>query len=94
VTSLDEDIAAVRSAVLTEVDAGKDVIVNAHSWAGIPVNSALDGLSKADREAEGKPGGVVKLTFVTSFVLPEGTSLEESLGGPADWFIYNDVFAP
>ena len=31
VTSLDEDIAAVRAAVVKELDEGRDVVVNAHS---------------------------------------------------------------
>jgi len=89
VSSMDEDIAAVRNAVLVELDAGRDVIVNAHSWSGIPVNCALDGLSKEERQKDGKYG-VVKLTFVTSFLLPEGLSLEEAVGGPEDWWELHD----
>jgi pimeloyl-ACP methyl ester carboxylesterase len=89
VTSLDEDIEAVRTTVIKELDAGKDVIINAHSWAGVPVNSALDGLSKAERERDGKKGAVVKLTFVSSFILPEDTSLLDAIGGvaPPHWEI-------
>ena len=89
VESLDEDIAAVRTTVMKELDAGLDVIINAHSWAGIPVNSALDGLSKAEREKDGKKGAVVKMTFVSSFLLPENTSLLDSIGGvvPDFWDI-------
>jgi pimeloyl-ACP methyl ester carboxylesterase len=83
VTSLDEDIEAVRATVMKELDAGQDVIINAHSWAGIPVNSALDGLSKAERKRDGKKGAVVKMTFVSSFILPEDTSLLDSIGGVA-----------
>jgi pimeloyl-ACP methyl ester carboxylesterase len=87
VTSLDEDIKAVRTAVMKELDAGQDVIVNAHSWGGLPVNSALDGLSKAERQKDGKKGAVAKLAFVSSFVLPENTSLLDSIGGvaPGHW---------
>lgn len=89
VDSLDEDIAVVRTAVMKELDAGLDVIMHAHSWAGIPVNSALDGLSKPERERDGKKGAVVKLTFVSSFVIPENTSLLECIGGvvPDFWDI-------
>jgi pimeloyl-ACP methyl ester carboxylesterase len=91
VASLDEDILAVREAVLKELDAGQDVVVNAHSWGGIPANSALDGLAKIDREKEGKKG-VVKLTFVSAFVLSEGVSLTEAVGGgPAPWWIISEV---
>lgn len=82
VKSLDEDIAAVRAVVLREVVAGSDVIVSAHSWGGVPACSALDGLSKTERQRDGKVGGVVRLAFVTSFILPEETSISDVLGGP------------
>ncbi|TVY83293.1 Methylesterase [Lachnellula suecica] len=87
VKSLEEDIATVRSAVMTELDLGNDVVVNAHSWGGIPTASALDGLSKSERASEGKTSSVVKLTFVSAFVLPKGTSLQDKIGGqiPPSW---------
>ncbi|KAL2072510.1 hypothetical protein VTL71DRAFT_11853 [Oculimacula yallundae] len=87
VKSLDDDIAAVRSVVLKEIDAGADVMVSAHSWGGIPTCSALDGLSKAERQQNGKPGGVVKLAFVSSFMLPENTSLADAIGGAPPFWI-------
>lgn len=91
-TSLDEDITVIRDAVLAELDGGNDVVLHAHSWGGLPTCSALDGLSKAEREIEGKHG-VVKLTFVASFVVPEGVGLLETLGGSAeDWWLINDVY--
>lgn len=37
--SLDEDIAAVRNTVMKELNEGRDVIIHAHSWGGIPVNN-------------------------------------------------------
>lgn len=80
VSDMQPDIQAVRDAVLKELDAGRDVVVGAHSWAGAPVNSALDGLSKKEREAEGKSSGVVKLAFMAAFVVPEGVSVFDALG--------------
>ncbi|KAH8602799.1 Alpha/beta hydrolase fold-1 [Bisporella sp. PMI_857] len=85
VKTLDDDIAAIRSVVIKELDNGKPVVVNAHSWGGIPVNNALDGLSKAEREKDGK-SGVIKLTYVAAFVSPEGLSLADFAGGEADWW--------
>jgi hypothetical protein len=71
-------------AVLKELDVGRDVMVHAHSWAGIPVCSALEGFSRAERQKDGKDGAVVKLTFVSSFVLQEGVSLQDFVGGYKD----------
>ena len=89
VDSLDEDIQAVRSVVMKELDAGLDVVINSPSWAAIPVTSALDGLSRAEREKDGKKGAVVKLVFISSFVLPENMSLLDAIGGaiPRFWQI-------
>lgn len=90
VTSLDDDINAIREAVLRELDAGREVMVHAHSWGGIPANSALDGLSKGDRARDVKKG-VVKLAFVASFMIPEGLNVTEALGGTPEWWIRNEV---
>lgn len=81
VKDLQPDIATVREAVLQQADSGKDVVVVAHSWSGIVVMGALDGLSKQEREKVGKKGGVVKLAFMCSFVPPENVSLIDAFGG-------------
>ena len=49
VQSLDDDIAAVREAVLKEFEVGKDIMVVSHSWGGLPVSSALAGMGKKER---------------------------------------------
>ncbi|OJJ50753.1 hypothetical protein ASPZODRAFT_137895 [Penicilliopsis zonata CBS 506.65] len=92
VTSLQPDIDAVRDAVEPAADAGQDVVVVAHSWSGMPVCSALDGLSKTERERNGKPGGVVKLVFISAFVPEMGESLIKAFGGtPPPWYIRDEA---
>lgn len=87
--SLNEDIAVVRNKVVELSDSGKDIVIVSHSWSALPVNCALDGLSKKEREREGKPGGIAKLIFVAAFVIPEGISLFEACGNvnPPVWNI-------
>jgi hypothetical protein len=54
----------------------------------LPVCSALDGLSRAEREKEGNKTAVTKLAFVAAFVVEEGVSLEMAIGGrPDTWRI-------
>lgn len=84
VDSFDADIASIREAVTKEIDAGRDVVVVTHSWSGSPVNSSMTGLSKTEREKEGKSGGVIKLVFVCAFMVPAGVSLLDALGGEED----------
>jgi hypothetical protein len=90
VTDLRPDIEAVRSIVQQEADSGNDIIVIAHSWAGLPVSSALDGLSKSDREKSDQKGGVVKLLFISAFLPRAGESLIGAFGGmPPPWYMLN-----
>ncbi|KAJ5429975.1 hypothetical protein N7491_006991 [Penicillium cf. griseofulvum] len=56
VIDLQPDIDAVRAIAQQEADASQDIVIIAHSWAGLPVSSALDGLSKSEREAAGQKG--------------------------------------
>ena len=65
---------------MRELDAGRDVMMHAHSWPGVPVCRALEGFSRAERQKEGKAGAVVQLTFVSIFVLQEGVSLQDFIG--------------
>ncbi|KAF9892328.1 hypothetical protein FE257_002105 [Aspergillus nanangensis] len=88
VKDLSADIQAVRSLVEPAVNAGEEVVIIAHSWAGLPINSALEGLSKADRAKDGNPGGVVKLNFISAFIPDLGQSLLGAFGGEEpDWWI-------
>ncbi|KAI2792391.1 hypothetical protein POX_b02428 [Penicillium oxalicum] len=81
VEDLQPDIAAVRSLVQPEVEAGREVVVVSHSWSGLPVNSALDGLERGEREKEGQNGGVVKLVFIAAFIPQMGESMISAFGG-------------
>lgn len=87
-TGIDEDINAVRTAVLKELEADRDVVMHAHSWGGIPVSSALNGLGKFERQRDGLTGGVTKLTYVAAMVIPEDVSFIDAVGGlPPDWVV-------
>lgn len=76
------DAEAVRKEIFSsmEVD-GKDVVVVCHSYGGIPGGGAAYGLSKVARAKTGKKGGVTGLVYVSGFVVPEGSSLLETMGG-------------
>ncbi|KAL9083353.1 MAG: hypothetical protein Q9165_008553 [Trypethelium subeluteriae] len=76
-----KDADAVRSAILHHLDEGKDVLVLAHSYGGIPAGGAARGLSKAHRQKEGKKGGVIGLVYVSAFVVPGGVNLLTVMGG-------------
>lgn len=88
ITSLDEDVSAIRTVVTNEVDAGNDVVMVMHSYGGVPANNSLKGLSKAERSKEGKNGGVIKLAMIAAFLIPEGASVQGDRK-PVEWYIYD-----
>ena len=66
------DVRATRSYVADFVkDGGKDVVVVAHSYAGLPVYEALKELGERERKVRGLTGGVTRLVFITAFAKPE-----------------------
>ncbi|KAH7308527.1 Alpha/beta hydrolase fold-1 [Stachybotrys elegans] len=64
----DADLVAAEVEKLA--DEGKDVIVVAHSYGGVPMTQGAAGLGKATRAKEGKKGGITTLAYMTAF-LPE-----------------------
>lgn len=50
-----------------------------HSYGGSPGNGSAVGLSKEERERDGKKGGVVGLVFVSAYVAKEGQTIREDL---------------
>jgi hypothetical protein len=84
---MEPDIAAVRDVIISELDAGKNVVVMVHSWAGLPVNFALYGFSKLEREKQSKPRAVLKIIYSNTFLVKDGESLVSSFGAEPPWFI-------
>jgi hypothetical protein len=76
-------------------DEGKDVLLFMHSYAGMPGAAAATGLSKSQREQEGKAGGVIGLLFLGAFVVPEGLSCAGLQGGNLPpWILLDQVGGP
>lgn len=72
VSDFTEDVDTIRSTVAELVGEKKDVIVVMHSYSGIPGGQALEGLDKKTRTENGYKGGVVRLIYIMSFIVPEG----------------------
>jgi pimeloyl-ACP methyl ester carboxylesterase len=79
--SLDPDVQHIRNIIFPMIEQGKDVVVVMHSFGAVPGSSALKGLSKTDRSAQGLTGGVVSLVYLCAWVIPEGQAVHDSGGG-------------
>ena len=87
------DSDAVRQRVLSLInDDQKDVVIICHSYGGMPAGGAAYELSKASCTERGNQGSVVGLVYVSAFVVPEGVSLVEYLGGQhAPYYVPDEV---
>jgi pimeloyl-ACP methyl ester carboxylesterase len=63
------------------VEAGKDVVVFAHSFGATAMSGANSGITKKDRKAKGEEGGVVGIIYISGALVPSGQSQVEYLGG-------------
>ncbi|MBE7181472.1 MAG: hypothetical protein INR71_09735 [Terriglobus roseus] len=79
-----DDAAYIHSELEKLADSGYDVLVNAHSYGGIPTSEALRGLSKAEREKAGKAGGVVRISYTAALTPPVGKGLNDVMAAASD----------
>ncbi|KAF2801360.1 alpha/beta-hydrolase [Mytilinidion resinicola] len=93
-----DDAAYIADAVTKVADEGKDILLVAHSYGGIPATQAVKGLAKAQRKQAGKTGGIVRLAYLsalapliggTAGTASEGTRLTFSTSKGA--WMYHDI---
>ncbi|KAL8778380.1 MAG: hypothetical protein Q9213_007435 [Squamulea squamosa] len=72
--SNEPDVVAVREVLKELSDAGKEIIVVAHSYGSIPTCEALRGLGQQERLKLGESGGTAQLVLVAAWLLQEGQS--------------------
>lgn len=90
--SMADDAAHFHGIAESLADEGRDIVIVTHSYGGVPGTEAAKGLGKADREAEGKKGGVVRLVYLTSIVPAVGGSLISTLGPVSEAITINVCF--
>jgi alpha-beta hydrolase superfamily lysophospholipase len=89
-TGLAEDVAAVQHVVGGLADHGDEIILLCHSSGGVVGSNAVQGYDRATRQADGKVGGVIRVVYLSAFMLPKDQSLLGMLGGePLPWMIVN-----
>jgi hypothetical protein len=76
-----DDAANIAKEAEKLADEGKDVILVAHSYGGIPTSQSTKGLEKEERQAQGKKGGIVRIAYMTCLVPPVGGSAGSVLAG-------------
>ena len=79
-TSNEPDVLTLRHVLEELTDSGKEIIVVAHSYGGVPACEAVRGLDREERGKLGKTGGVVRLVFIAAWLLREGEKPPDMIG--------------
>ena len=85
--TVDDDVKYILERLLEPlvVKEEQDIILYLHSYAGFPGSAAIKDLSKQERLANGKDGGVIGLMYQSAFVPEKGKTLLEMVGGHPPW---------
>ncbi|KAF2035223.1 alpha/beta-hydrolase [Setomelanomma holmii] len=78
-----DDAKFVHDFVEALADKGEEVVLFAHSYGGIPASQSLQGVTKTERAAQGKRGGVIHAAYLTAMVPKVGENLATSIKGGA-----------
>ena len=78
---IDDDMAAIRKTVLSQLETGHDVVVLTHSYGCIPGPAALAGLDIGTRSADGQSNGVKAVVMIAGFMCPPGNTMLAMMGG-------------
>ncbi|KAI1259749.1 alpha/beta-hydrolase [Xylariaceae sp. FL1019] len=77
--TLYDDAKLIKGEIEKLADAGKEVILVAHSYGGMPATESTKGLSLEERQARGEKGGLVRLAYKTCVVGEPGECSEDIL---------------
>jgi hypothetical protein len=72
--TMEDDAAFIASEISKHANEGKDVVLIAHSYGGLPATESTKGLSRAERQRQGKSGGLVRVAYISCLILPVGES--------------------
>ncbi|KAJ4244205.1 hypothetical protein NW762_014587 [Fusarium torreyae] len=78
--TMSDDADEIIRVVSRLIGQGKEVVLMAHSYGGIPATQSLGKLSQKVREAQGKEGGIRKIIYVASILLQAGTANLDAFG--------------
>ncbi|KAI1825968.1 alpha/beta-hydrolase [Xylaria intraflava] len=80
-----EDAALIAKEVEALADAGKEIVLMAHSYGGFPATESTKGLTVEERRKEGKKGGIVRIAYLTVLLGSLGQKASDVLGNTKAW---------
>lgn len=79
--SYPDDVLRLHEVLLPYLSRGREAVVVAHSYGGVPATHAVERHTVAERAARGLQGGIVSVVYIASLpVVEQGVSLCEAGG--------------
>lgn len=75
-----DDVEFIAPHITALADAGKHVLLVAHSYGGTPASQVVKGLGIRERQKQGKQGGIVGLAYMTCLVPELGKPASSMVG--------------
>ncbi|KIL95744.1 hypothetical protein FAVG1_00482 [Fusarium avenaceum] len=66
-----DDVQVIQEAITPFLDAGRELVLVAHSYGGVPAASSLQGNTVQERAEKGLKGGIRGLASIAAFLLPQ-----------------------
>ncbi|KAL4738630.1 Alpha/beta hydrolase fold-1 [Aspergillus similis] len=78
---LGDDVQHLRQVLTDYANQGKRIVLVGHSYGGMVISGAAASMGFEQRAEAGKPGGVILLVYMAAFVVSNGKSLKDIIGG-------------
>ncbi|KAJ5633375.1 hypothetical protein N7490_009714 [Penicillium lividum] len=79
--TLEDDVSHLRDILVALSNAGKSILIVAHSYGGVVASAAVKGLVRSTQNSEDDCGRVLMILYMAAFVVPKGKSLLDVMGG-------------
>jgi pimeloyl-ACP methyl ester carboxylesterase len=85
--TVQQDAALIRAIVTPFIELGRNIVLVGHSYGGLVISQASEGLSAKQRKEKGLEGGITRLIYMCAFMVDVGMSLADAIGEfyPPPW---------
>lgn len=85
--TMSDDAAEIERVVTGIFDEGRDAVIMAHSYGGVPTSQSMQTLSRKNRQGR----AIEKVIYLSAVILPEGTDNMTLSGGKLPDWVKMDV---
>lgn len=89
--TMEEDAEHIKMVTAKLADEGYEIILVMHSYGGVCGTESTAGVSKKERQASGKQGGIVHLVYISSPVPEIGGAVKTMMGDNMPHFMKLEV---